>query len=82
MKKFILVATLATFSAIASPASESKLTLPEAEKIFWVCDKASSEDALDPGSAAECSVAYEIVLRDKFQGDFSKFLVWWKANKK
>lgn len=50
-------------------------------KTFWECDYAASQSIMNPGDAEICSLNYEKVKFEKFNGDFSKLLEWWKANK-
>lgn len=67
--------TMLAAAAIALPAG------PALEEAFWDCDFASTQTLVGQGEAAVCSSVFEKLKTDKFNGDFSKFMVWWKANK-
>lgn len=62
-------------------AQEKPLSLEDATKLFWHCDYATTQSMLGLSEAAGCSVAYEKVKKEKFGGDYQKFMDWWKANK-
>jgi hypothetical protein len=67
--------TMLAAAAIALPTGAAL------EKDFWDCDYASTQALISQGEAAHCSAVFEKIKADKFGGDFSKFMTWWKANK-
>lgn len=81
MKYLLAIPLAVALTVFASPASESDMTEAQAEKLYLLCDKVSASEGMDPGEAATCSIAYEILLQKKFHGDFNAFLAWWKAHK-
>jgi hypothetical protein len=78
MKKFILATALVSSAAFAGPAP---LSPARAEVAFWDCDFQGSKMLLGAGEAALCSETYEQIKKNKFNGDFTKLMAWWKANK-
>lgn len=66
---------LATVTAIESMSSA------EVEKAYWDCEFTATQGPIDLDGAAACSEIYEYLKKDKFLGDFDRFLVWWKENK-
>jgi hypothetical protein len=49
--------------------------------IFMQCADAASEQVLDFGSAAACSIGYEALLKRGFSGDFEALLAWWRTGR-
>ncbi len=49
------------------------------KRLVRECDADAEAGFLDGGSAATCSVRYEALLRQGFQGDFHSFLRWWRS---
>lgn len=45
------------------------------------CTAAANERMLDMGSAANCSMGYEALLRRGFAGDFKAMLAWWRTQR-
>ena len=82
MKYAIVLLALVFSIANASPASESDMKVDDAERIFLLCDTASNHGVMDIDEAAVCSIAYEVLLKKKFHGDFQAFLTWWHLHKK
>jgi hypothetical protein len=70
----MLTLTLALAAAVALPPAD-------VEKIWWDCDYASTQAMAGQSEAALCSLAFEKLKADKFKGDFTAFMTWWKANK-
>ncbi|MCW5658511.1 MAG: hypothetical protein KIT60_12470 [Burkholderiaceae bacterium] len=58
--------------AVPAPAS----TLPELEQRYLDCSRAAMARALGFGEAAQCSVIYERLLSERFDGDFDHLLQW------
>lgn len=59
-----------------SAAREAQL-----KQMYMDCDKQSQETMLGADEAAYCSMVYETLLNDYFDGDFNSFLEWWKSEK-
>ena len=49
------------------------------QAVFTACNAASSRALLDFGSAATCSIAYEALLSQRFNGDFRELMAWWRT---
>lgn len=43
------------------------------------CSTVANQQLLDMGSAATCSMGYEVLLRRGFGGDFQAMLAWWRT---
>ena len=67
--------------ALAAQIAAQLPTGAELEKVYWDCDYASITAMLSADDAAVCGTAFEKLKKEKFGGDFSKFMEWWKANK-
>jgi hypothetical protein len=68
-----------TERSIALPSEADALAA--LERKFWLCEHATTQYLLDPGTAMECSVATETLKAQRFGGDFKAMLAWWQANK-
>jgi hypothetical protein len=49
--------------------------------MFMRCAAEASEQMLDFGSAAVCSIGYEALLRRGFSGNFQALMAWWRAER-
>lgn len=49
--------------------------------IFMQCAAQASEQLLDFGSAAACSIGYEALLKRGFAGDFQALMAWWRTQR-
>jgi hypothetical protein len=49
------------------------------QAVFTACNDASRDTLLDFGSAASCSLAYEALLSQRFNGDFRELMAWWRS---
>jgi hypothetical protein len=49
------------------------------QSVFTACNAASSRALLDFGSAATCSLAYEALLSQRFNGNFRELMAWWRT---
>jgi hypothetical protein len=58
-------------------------TLPDTclKTMVVKCSDTASEQMLDPGSAATCSMSYEALLKRGFGGDFQAMLAWWRSQR-
>jgi hypothetical protein len=70
-----------TLPAHAQPVHPPPAAIVEAEKVFWDCERLSAAHVLGAGDAAICSGAYEVLLRQKFRGDFPALMAWWSREK-
>lgn len=48
------------------------------ETIFRECTAAAGRALLDLGSAAMCSLNYEALLKQGFNGNFHALMAWWR----
>ena len=51
------------------------------EKLFWMCDYISTKRVMDFSEAVSCSNVFERIKKEKFNGNYSAFMTWWKENK-
>ncbi|HET8748562.1 MAG TPA: hypothetical protein VFM98_23410 [Ramlibacter sp.] len=49
------------------------------QEMFRACSQASRRSLMDLGSAAVCSLGYEALLRQQFDGNFPALLAWWRT---
>jgi hypothetical protein len=49
--------------------------------LFSACSEASNAALLDMDSAAVCSLGYEALLQQGFQGSFPALMAWWRSQK-
>lgn len=68
-------------SVMAQLPEFASSSIAELERIFWVCDYASTTGPVSLGLAAPCSRAYEALKERKFDGDFRALQAWWRENK-
>lgn len=61
-------------------ASDERATI-ELEKFFWMCDYSASTGTLDAHEIGVCAAVTEQLRLAKFDGDFDKWLAWWRLNK-
>lgn len=71
---------LLLFSPIIAFSQENLLS-KDLEKLFWMCDYISTRQAMDFNEAVACSSVFEKLIKEKFNGSFDAFMVWWKKNK-
>lgn len=53
----------------------------ELKRVYMDCDRAASRTVLDFGTAAQCSMVGESLMKRAFAGDFDKLLAWWRIEK-
>ena len=63
-------------ASAAQGRADSKL-----ENAFWACDRATATLPYDRDTAITCSVVYEKLKAQKFNGDFCQLLAWWRQSK-
>lgn len=86
--KRVLTAIVCSF-LLAPIVANAQTKIPEIEALpadkletlFWDCDYMSSTALLDGTDAAICSSVFERIKKEKFAGDFNKFMQWWKPLK-
>jgi hypothetical protein len=49
--------------------------------ILHECGAVASRSLLDFGSAAMCSIGYEALLKQGFNGNFQALLAWWRSER-
>jgi hypothetical protein len=62
-------------------AEYERLPQPCLREIFAACSIAANEGLLDFGSAAVCSLGYEALLKQGFNGNFRALMVWWQRQR-
>ncbi len=80
LRPLLAACVLATLSL--RPAFGAEPTADALRLAFLECDRQASSALLGFADAARCSLAYEQFLRREFQGDFSKLLAWWQAQRR
>lgn len=53
----------------------------DVERLYLQCAREGEQRLLGFGEAAVCSIAHEVLLKRRFDGDFSALLAWWKAHR-
>jgi hypothetical protein len=72
-----MITTIILAAALAIPTPSGA----DLERAYWDCDYASTVAFMGPDEAAYCSAVFEKLKAEKFGGDFTKFMAWWRANK-
>ncbi|HET9653353.1 MAG TPA: hypothetical protein VFP36_14225 [Usitatibacter sp.] len=68
-------------AAISLPSSRAQASLAQLEDAFWFCDYVATTQGVAAAPRAACRYVTEEVKRQKFGGDFDRFLQWWRDNK-
>ena len=79
-------------SAIPQPAHAQPPAAPESddirsmpvdvlERAFWLCDHRATTHGVDATPVEACTAVFETLKQNKFGGDFSELLAWWRQNK-
>lgn len=55
--------------------------MAELESMFWQCDYAATQSALDVGSAQACVVIHDSLKQRRFNGDYTRMVAWWREHK-
>ena len=76
-----ILAPLALALSVSTNDPHIESPLQQLEILYWDCDFATSNRMLTGGEAAACSEAYEQIKHQKFDGNFHRFMEWWKSNK-
>lgn len=64
-----------------APTALAHLDAAALERMFWVCDWATTRTALSRDMFTVCSVAWEELKTRKFDGDYDTMIAWWRENK-
>jgi hypothetical protein len=80
------VVTVLMLAASAMPAAQSdtlgelnSVPIDQLSSTYLSCSSAATSGRLDTAAIMQCSVAYEVLKRRAFGGDFEKLLAWSKA---
>lgn len=79
-----LVALLLTTSAAqGQPPGSTFVALPtdQLERLYLECADRSMKVVLDPGTAAHCSLAADVLRDRRFAGSLEQMLVWWHGTR-
>lgn len=68
-------------AGLAHGAPPAPLSDEALEARFWTCDVRSTQAMLPPGDGAQCVRWQDELKRRRFDGDFERLLVWWRAHK-
>ena len=78
----VLVGGLAWAGPVEAPSPpNASQDMAELESIFWQCDYAATQSALDAGSAQACVVVHDTLKQRKFNGDYTRMVAWWRQHK-
>jgi hypothetical protein len=58
-----------------------QLPMSRLEGVFMACDQASSARMMGMDEGAQCAMAWDAMLRRRFQGDVEALLAWWRAER-
>src|SRR5687767_2211855 len=83
-------AALALASAITATAADPlvpdstdvhSMPLDVLERAFWMCDHRATTHGVDATPVDACTAVFEALKENKFGGDFTELLAWWRQNK-
>jgi len=75
-------ALLACSVAAGAAATDLRtLPVPELQRLYLACEREAGRTLMSTADAANCSLAYEELLRRGFDGDFKRLLAWWRAQR-
>lgn len=58
-----------------------RLPAPELKAVYMRCDDEAIERGMAFADAYMCSLAYEVLLKQTFDGDFDALLAWWRTQR-
>jgi hypothetical protein len=58
-----------------------QLPMARLEGVFMACDQASSARLMAMDEGALCAMAWDALLRRRFEGDVEALLAWWRAER-
>lgn len=78
--------SLLVIAALATPLAVGQLRTvnlkdashDELKSAFLVCDRAAARGQLDNVTVQLCSIVYEELKTQVFDGDFERLLAWWR----
>jgi hypothetical protein len=62
-------------------AAFDRLPLSRLEAYFMACDRAASDRLMAMDEGARCAMAWDTLLRRRFDGNVTALLAWWRAEK-
>ena len=65
----------------AARLSQAPQAHAELEHAFWVCDYVATTYGIQAAPVVLCSEVTTALQNQKFGGDFSQMLAWWRENK-
>ena len=84
MRIVLALALLQAGVAAAGPPQRQHLAavdIPTLERAFIECDHRSMQTMLSAAEAAICSMVFEDLKQRGFEGDFGKFMAWWRIQR-
>ena len=57
------------------------MPVPALEHAFWVCDHRATTHGVEATPIGACTAVFEALKQNKFGGDFTELLAWWRENK-
>jgi hypothetical protein len=63
------------------PVALASNSLAALEEIFWACDYAGTNGAVDAGTGIACIELTRELTMKKFNGDFEAMVAWWQQHK-
>lgn len=76
-----IVVLLLTTHTLAAAQDLRTLPVRDLQRHFLTCERHAAQMLLSATDAAACSRAYEELLRRGFDGDFTRLLAWWQAER-
>ena len=67
--------------AAAEPEDIRSMPVEVLERAFWICDHRATTHGVDATPIGACTAVFEALNENKFGGDFSELLAWWRQNK-
>ncbi|MGE5095130.1 MAG: hypothetical protein ACM3SO_08320 [Betaproteobacteria bacterium] len=68
-------------AANSLPSNLEHASLAQLESAFWLCDYVATNQGVTATPRAACRYVTEELKRQKFDGDFDRFIEWWRDNK-
>ena len=84
MRILLTLALMLAGVAAAGPPQRQHLAavdIPTLERAFIECDHRSMQTMLSAAEAAICSMVFEDLKQRGFEGDFGKFMAWWRIQR-
>jgi len=68
-------------ASLSDAAFAQTLNAAQLERLYLLCDRASSRGRLATHQAMQCSIVQEELKQRVFGGDFERMLAWWRQQR-